>query len=103
MDFFDSLKRDGSIAIPLLFVQALKELIVRAVVDFPQFNQHTCPDVQFTGFVLGISTPSNVAAPALQFNTQLLLRNPVLISQPPKVGAHIAISADLLLHTHSLH
>jgi hypothetical protein len=62
---------------PLLFVvdvKPLEEVIIGALVNFPQFDEDTGADIQFPGFVLGIGSPTNIAPSALQFGTQLFLR-----------------------------
>ena len=51
-----------------------KELIIGTLIELSQFNDDTCPDVQFAGFVLRISRPANIATTTLQLGTQLLLR-----------------------------
>ena len=82
----------------LVLIQPCKELIIAALVNFPQFNKHAGPDVQFSRLVLGIGSSAHIASTALKFGTELLLRDPGPIPQPAQIIAHIAVTPDFLFH-----
>ena len=68
------------------------------MIDFPQFNQHTGPDIQLTGFIFGIGSPANVTATPLQLGAQLFLGKPSIHPKPAKIVSHIAVTPNFLLH-----
>ena len=79
-------------------IQSCKELIIAALINFPQLNEYAGPDVQFSRLILGIGSSANIASTALKFGTELLLRDPGLIPQSAQIIAHIAVTPDFLFH-----
>ena len=89
----------GPVGISLFLpIQPGKELIVTASIDFPQLDEHTGPDVQFSGFIFGVGRSADIASAALKFGTELLLRDSGPIPQPAQIIAHIAVTPDFLFH-----
>ena len=58
----------------LLCIQAHKEIIILASIDFLQFDDNAGSNVQFSGFVFRVGGASDIASTPLQFRTQLFLR-----------------------------
>ena len=78
-------------------IQPGEEIVVTASVDFPQFDDDTGSNIQFTRFIFGVGGSSDVTTPALSFGTELFLRDPMLVTQFAEIVAHTAVTSDFLL------
>ena len=80
-------------------IQTFEEIIISAFVEFLKFNNDAGANIQFAGFVFGISGSADITATALQFCADSLLRQAGNASELQQVIAHIPITSDLLFHT----
>lgn len=69
------------------------------MIYFPQLHQNTDPNIQLSRFVLGIGTPRNITAPALEFPAELLLWVARADTELFQIFPHIQITTQFLLQT----
>ena len=79
-------------------IESGKELFVAAFIYLAQFNENTCPNVQFAGFVFCVGGSADITATPLQFCANLFLRKAAVFTQPAQIVTHVTISSDFLLH-----
>ena len=90
--------RQLNIAYISILLKTAEELVVCAAVDFLQFNNNACTDIQLAGFILGIGAAPDIAAAALKLGAQLFLRYAVFIAQTAEIVAHVAVTSYFLFH-----
>ena len=54
--------------------QSGEKLSIGTTIQFTQFQKHTDPNIQLTGFVFCLGSSTDIAAPPLQFGAELFLR-----------------------------
>lgn len=51
--------------LPAAAIQSREELVIRTVVDFSEFNEYACPDIELARLILRIAAARDIAAAPL--------------------------------------
>ena len=81
-----------------LCVEPGKELVIAAIIYFPQFYDDACAYIQLAAFIFGIGRAPYITAAALKLGAKLFLRQSAHSAQTAQIIAHIAVTPDFLLH-----
>ena len=82
----------------VLYIQPFKEIVVRAVINFPKLDNNADFYVKLSVFIFCISAARDITSASLKLCAKLFLRDAVSVAQSTEIISDTPITAKLLFH-----